>query len=144
MMKKLLKNLVLVIVFVLTMTPVAKATTIVTPYASKYMDSYSVTLDNEGNTLYADYTVFGTGLIDKLGAKTVYFQRSTDKVNWTTQKTCSYSSYSDMIGYDTSLHSSYNSFTGTPGYYYRAYIVLWAEEGGDSEYRYLYTNVIKL
>lgn len=143
-MRKTLSLVVLLFSFVFTFAPVAKAVSEITPYASKYFSSYSVSLDNEGNTLYADYSVCGTGLIDKLGAKTVYFQRSTDKVNWTTQKTCSYSSYSDMIGYDTSLHSSYNSFTGTPGYYYRAYIVLWAEEGGDSEYRYLYTNVIKL
>lgn len=143
-MKKLFNAIALLLVFILTMTPAAQAADDVTPYASKYFDSYSVSLDNEGTTLYADYDVFGTGIIDKLGAKTVYFQRSTDKVNWTTKKTCSYSSYTDMIGYDTSLHSSYNSYTGTSGYYYRAYIVLWAEEGGDSEYRYLYTNIIEL
>lgn len=143
-MKKLLRLFAVILVFVLTFAPAAQATSYIDPLASKYFSSYSVSLDNEGTTLYADYDVFGTGIIDKLGAKTVYFQQSTDKVNWTTKKTCSYSSYTDMIGYDTSLHSSYNSYTGTSGYYYRAYIVLWAEEGGDSEYRYLYTNVIKL
>lgn len=127
-MKKLLRFSTVILVFVLTLAPIAQATSYVNPLASRYFSSYAVSLDNEGTTLYADYDVFGTGIIDKLGAQTVYFQRSTDKVNWTTQKTCSYSSYSDMIGYDTSLHSSYNSFTGTPGYYYRAYIVLWAEE----------------
>lgn len=143
-MRRTLRLLALLFTFVLTFAPVANAASDITPYASKYFSSYSVSLDNEGNTLYADYSVCGTGLIDKLGAKTVYFQRSTDQKAWTTVKTCSYGSYSDMMGYDTSLHSSYNSYTGTSGYYYRAYIVLWAEEGGDSEYRYLYTNVIKL
>lgn len=143
-MKKIFNAIALLLVFILTMAPVAQAAEVVTPYASKYFDSYSVSLDNEGTTLYADYAAFGTDSLDKLGAKTVYFQRSSDQKTWTTVKTCTYTSYSDMVGYDTSVHASYNSYTGTSGYYYRAYVVLWAEQDSDSEYRYLYTNVIKL
>lgn len=143
-MKRLFSAIALMLVFVLTLAPAAQAAVDVTPYASLYFDSYSVSLDNEGTTLYADYDAFSTDILDKLGAKTVYFQRSSDQKTWTTVKTCSYTSYSDMMGYNTSLHSSYNSYTGATGYYYRAYVVLWAEQDSDSEYRYLYTNVIKL
>lgn len=143
-MKRILSFVMTMVLLVMCIAPVAQAASECTPYASKYFSSYSVSLDHDGNTLSANFAVFGTRILDRLGAKTIYFQRSSNNKSWTTVKTVSYTSMAELMKNSTTLHGTTVSYNATPGYYYRAYIVLWAEFNGDNEYRHLYTNSICL
>lgn len=116
----------------------------ITLYSSKYLSSYSTYVDNSGTSLYVDFTVYGYEPLETIGVKTIQVQRSKDNKVWTTMKTYSYTAYPNMVGTGASLHSSYVSYPGTSGYYYRAYVVIWAAKNGVNEYRYIYTNSIKL
>ena len=80
--------------------------------------------------------------MDELGAKTIKIQRSTDNANWETMTTFSKDTRSSMICRNTASHASYVSYTGSAGYYYRAYVVLYAKDGNSTGELYKYTTPI--
>ncbi|MBR4289515.1 MAG: hypothetical protein IKT52_02620 [Oscillospiraceae bacterium] len=82
-----------------------------------------------GNSFEAWFDVTGTGTMDLIGAEFIKIQRSSDNSNWTTVKTFSRSSNSSLVDTDTVTHAAGVSYTGSRGYYYRAYVQLYAEKG---------------
>lgn len=84
--------------------------------------------ETSGTTFQAWFEVTGMRIMDKIGAKEIKIQRSSDNENWTTMKTYSMADYSNLICENTSGHVGCVTYTGTSGYYYRAFIKLYAED----------------
>lgn len=95
-----------------------------------------------GNTFEAWFEVTGTGTMEKIGANFIKIQRSSDNSNWNTVKTYSKDYYSNLMDSNSARHSDYITYTGTSGYYYRAYIELYAKNSSGSGYMDEYTTSI--
>lgn len=113
--------------------------------ASAYFFKSSVYLwPTTGNTFEAWFEVTGTGMMEQIGASFIKIQRSSDDENWSTVATYSKEYYSNLIDRNTGSHSDYITYTGTSGYYYRAYIELYAKNSTGSGYMDRYTTSIYL
>ena len=67
--------------------------------------------------------------MDKVGAKEIKIQRSSDNENWTTMATYTMDDYySTLIAEDIGVHAACVTYTGSSGYYYRAYYKLYAKD----------------
>ena len=98
------------------------------PRASSFFIKSSVYLCNvSGASFEAWFDVTGLGTMDKIGANFIKIQRSSDGENWTTMRTFTKESYSNLVGQNTTTHAAGVSYTGTRGFYYRAYIQLYAK-----------------
>lgn len=98
--------------------------------SSSYFTRSSVYLyETSGTTFQAWFEVTGVRTLDKIGASEIKIQRSSDNENWTTMKTYTMDNYySTLICEDTAVHVACVTYTGTRGYYYRAFIKLYAED----------------
>ena len=113
--------------------------------ASNYFGSHSVYLHKISSTQFqAWFEVTAVRGMDKLGASTIEIQRSTDKSSWTTVATYEMEDYSNMIDQNTSYHESYVTYTYTKGYYYRAYVELYAKRGTGTAVYDAYTSSLDL
>lgn len=129
-MKRFLRCTCLILAMAIVLAIPAFATETVEPRASSYFMKSSVYLCNVSGTYFeAWFDVTGTGTMDVIGAKTIKIQQSSDGENWTTVKTFSKDSYSSLVDTSTTTHTAGVSYTGTRGYYYRAYVQLYAEKG---------------
>lgn len=113
--------------------------------ASNFFWSSSVYLHKtSGTTFQVWFEVDAVGMMDEIGACEIEVQRSHDGVNWTTMRTYFKENNSSMIDTNTGTHSSYVTYTGTAGYYYRAYVVLYAKNSTGIGEMPEYTSSIKL
>ncbi|MBO5130083.1 MAG: hypothetical protein J6B95_07050 [Oscillospiraceae bacterium] len=113
--------------------------------ASNFFLSSSVYLyKTSGTTFEAWFEVDALGTMDELGASLIKIQRSSDGVNWTTMKTVTKEDNSDLICKNTGMHAACITYTGTVGYYYRAYIELYAKNSSGRGEWYRYTSSMKL
>lgn len=113
-----------------------------TPYASAYLASYTAYICPMGDgELQIWYRVTGTGTWADLGVLSIFLYESTDSVNWYWVKTFRHTEYDNMLASNEWQHMSHVDYEGIPGYYYKAYVCIWAgpEDGGDS--RYIWTDV---
>ena len=108
----------------------AYATEAISPKASNYFMRSSVYLCNiSGNSFEAWFEVTGVNIMDAIGVKFIKIQQSSDGANWTTVKTYTKESYPSLIDYDSTYHTAGVSYTAVGGYYYRAFIQLYAKKG---------------
>lgn len=129
-MKRFAQFVSLILVFAIVMAVPAYAAE---SRESAYFAKSSVYLwPTTGNTFEAWFEVTGTGTMQKIGANFIKIQRSSDNSNWTTVKTYSKNDYSNLIDSNSTSHSDYVTYTGTSGYYYRAYIELYAKNSTGS------------
>ena len=127
-MKRIVRCACFALVIVIFMTIPAFATEAINPKASSFFLKCSTYLCNvSGETFEAWFDVTGTGTMDEIGANFIKIQRSSDGTNWTTVRTCAKANYLDLIDYDSVFHTSGIYHEGTGGYYYRAYIQLYAK-----------------
>ena len=113
------------------------------PKGSNYFVNSSVFLCNiSGITFEAWFEVTGTGTMDTIGVNFIKIQRSSDGTNWTTVKTYSKESYTHLVKNNSTVHTAGVSYTATGGYYYRAYIQLYAKKGVNSAIMDEYTSRI--
>lgn len=112
------------------------------PMASLYIDEYSATISAMGfGRVCIDFDIWGTGIMDEIGARSIEVYESSDNVNWTYKQTYSCESYLSMMAEDAT-HCIYNvSYQGVPGRYYKAYICFWSGKNGGGDNRYMWTNV---
>lgn len=144
-MKRFVKSVCLLLVVAILLATPAFATETVEPRSSSYFMRSSVYLYRTSDTTFQVwFDVTAMHSMQELGAKTIKVQRSSDGENWTDMKTYSRDSYSQMIDTNTIAHSDCVSYTGTPGYYYRAYIVLYAKDNSGNGELYRYTASLKL
>ena len=113
--------------------------------ASNYFAAHSVYLYKTSSTQFqAWFEVTAVGTMQKVGASTIKVQRSTDKSNWTTVATYEMEDYSNMVASNTSGHESYVTYTYTTGYYYRAYVELYAKNSNGTAVYDAYTSYLDL
>ena len=142
-MKRFIRCACFVVAMVMVLAIPTFATENAEPKASSFFIRSSVYLCNvSGNSFEAWFDVTGTGTMDVIGASIIKIQRSSDGVNWTTVKTCSKDNYPHLVGYNTTTHAAGVSYTGTAGYYYRAYIELYAKKGINAGAMPEYTSLI--
>lgn len=139
-MKRFMKCLSLVLVMAMLIPTTTMA---VEPRGSYYFMCSSVYLYREqaaDRTFEVWFDVTATHSMEKLGASVIKVQRSSDGENWTTMRTYTKESYSQMICEDTIRHAACVTYTGTSGYYYRAYIELYAEDSSGTGEWYKYSS----
>lgn len=144
-MKRFTRCVCMLLAAVMLMTTPAFATENVDARASNFFWSSSVYLYKTSEvTFQAWFEVAALSTMDELGASVIKIQRSSDGENWSTMKTFTKESYSNLICENTGTHASYVTYTGTAGYYYRAYIILYAKNSSGRAEMYRYTSSIKL
>lgn len=142
-MKRFVRCVTLALVMVMTLAVPAFAAETVEPKASSFFMKSSVYLCNiSGTSFEAWFDVTGTGTMDAIGANFIKIQRSSDGVNWTTVKTCAKENYLYLVDYNSTAHAAGVSYTGTGGYYYRAYIQLYAKNSSGYGTMDRYTSSI--
>lgn len=143
-MKRLIRYTALLLVAVMLMTTPAFAAERAIN-ASNYIMCTSVYLHPTGGTTFQVwFEISALGLMDSLGAYTIKVQRSSDNVNWTTMRTYYPEDYTQMIDVDTILHAGCVEYTGTAGYYYRAYVCMFAQNSKGRGEFCDYTDPIRL
>lgn len=144
-MKRFARLVCLLLVAVIMLTTVASAAENENQRSSSFFGSYSVYLYKTSTSQFqAWFEVTAVGGMQKLGARTIEIQRSTDKSNWTTVKTYSMEDYSNMVASNTGFHESYVTYTYTTGYYYRAYVELYAKNSNGTAVYDTYTSSLDL
>lgn len=113
--------------------------------ASNYFAAHSVYLHRiSGTQFQVWFEVTAVGTMQKVGTSIIKVQRSTDKSNWTTVATYEMDDYSNMVASNTTCHEGYVTYTYTTGYYYRAYVELYAKKSGGTGYYDAYTSSLDL
>ena len=127
-MKLFTKYVCLILSLILLLAIPAQAAE-VNARASEYFTASSVYLYKTSNTTFqAWFEVTCKRTMDKVGAKEIKIQRSSDNQNWSTVATYSMNDYSSLIRNNEIAHVGYVTYTGTSGYYYRAYYNLYAKD----------------
>lgn len=90
------------------------------------------------------FDVVAQDYMDVLGAEKIKIQKSSDGENWLTVMTYNSSYYTHLLDEDVMVHDGYVTYNGALGYYYRAYIVLYAENSTGNGKAYRYTQPIYL
>lgn len=141
MKKKLYTTFILLLSIVFCFVPIANATT---TRASYYLNAYSIDISRDStNTVYVEVTVYGTGIMDDIGAKTItVYEREPDATSWNPVKTFSYTSYSKMMEHDESYHYFYVSYAGKAEYSYKAVAYVYAGKDGDGDTRTMMSAVV--
>lgn len=133
--------LLLIVAMVVPMSATAATGTTVQPYASYYLDSYSAYVNLSGSKVEVWFDVYGTGMMDEVGALSIELYESTDRSNWYWVETFKHSSTSGMLDYGDYSHSGHVTYNGVSGRYYKAYVCVWAGKNGSGDTRYFWTSV---
>lgn len=142
-MKRFVKYVCLLLSLSLLLTIPVMAAEMPDGRSSNFFGSSSVYLyKTSSKTFQAWFDVTAVRTMDKLGASRIKIQRSTDDENWSTVKTCTMDSYGNLVCDNTASHMSYVTYTGSSGYYYRAYIELYAKDEVGTGYWDRYTSSI--
>ena len=127
-MKRIIRCTCFVIVTVLLLSIPAFALDTIDPRGSQFFIASSTYLCNvSGPSFEAWFDVSGADIMDEIGVNFIKIQRSSNGVNWSTVCTFSKENYPHLLDYNTALHTAGVSYTGTRGFYYRAYIQLYAK-----------------
>lgn len=144
-MKRFVKCVCLLLAAAMMMTIPANAAEDMSARSSSFFMKCNVYLYEVSDTIFqACFHVTGMKIMDKIGASEIKIQRSSDNETWSTMKTYSMADYSSMIAEDSITHTSYVTYVGTKGYYYRAYIKLYAEDSTGTGIWNQYTSSIYL
>ena len=139
-------RIIAMILVVVIFTPVhVKATSSVpSPKASYYLDSYNTYIYPAGwGKVQVWFTVTGITYMDDIGALTIKVYESTDQENWTWVETFTNGDTPSMLGHNKYYYSGHVEYSGTIGRYYKAYVTIWAGKDGDGDTRYMWTDVRK-
>lgn len=143
-MKKHIKLVALILVMTILFAVPAQAQGL-EPRASSYFMSSNVYLNKTSTYNFeAWFRVSANDIMDEVGASSIAIQRSSDGENWTTMGTFSKATYPQFIDRNTSVHAACLLYTGTPGYYYRAKITLYAKDSSGTGEMVRYTSKMLL
>ena len=144
-MRNFLRSISLVVVVVMLIAVPAYAAENPAPWGNSYIMSTCVYLYQISSTQFdVWFEIIARGIMDEVGAYEIKIQRSTDGENWTSVKVFTGTVSNGMLDEDTHAHAGYVSYTGTRGYYYRARIVLYAENSSGHGEVIAYTETLKL
>jgi len=99
-------------------------------FSSLYLDSYgaAVTPDS-GGRMVVSVDVIGRGYQEMLGATLIIIYESTDNKVFTRVASYSYEDYPVMMGSGKFYVKDPVTYYGTPGYYYKASVYVYAGDG---------------
>lgn len=141
-MKQFVRNLCVVMAVVMLLTIPAYAAE---PRASDYIMSTCVYLTKESSTRFdVWHEVIALGYMNELGAAEIKIQESTDGQNWTTVETITPSDEPSMTTENDFAYAGSVSYTGVSGRYYRARIIMFAENSTGRGEVTTYTDPLKL
>lgn len=145
-MKRFTQCACLILVFAMAFAVPTSAMEIGNQKASNYFAAYSAYFDHDsGNQYDICFSVTALDEMDELGAKTITLKRSTDQNNWTTVGTYNMSNYSQMVNKNgTFTHAASVDCTCTPGYYYVAFVELYAKDGNSTATKTVWTTTLDL
>ena len=144
-MKRYVRFICLTLVFAMALAlPVAAES--VNQRASNYFATYGAYFDHvSGNNYEIWFDVTAVGWMDELGVKSITLKRSTDEVNWSTVGTYSMSDYSQMVNKNGAVtHVGNVDCTCVPGYYYVAFVELYAKDGNSTATMTIWTTTLDL
>ena len=120
----------LTLICILALPLAANASTVpITPMASLYISSTSVTLDSVGNgRVLLGNAIRGTGIMDQIGVKTIELQ-TLKNGSWQTAYTIVNNDY--LYNSGSYYYDCY--YTVTPGNQYRSYVEFYVADNGGSE-----------
>lgn len=143
-MKKIIRGVCAILVFVVVFSSTAFAAPVEDPRASSYFVATSANLKKTSGGFEIWLDVTATGTMDQLGASTVVVERSSNGSSWSPVKTFTKASYPEMVGTGTAFHTCCLTYTASVGYYYRAIVTFYAKKGtGIGEYPH-YSSSLKL
>lgn len=146
-MKRTMKNIafLLIVAVLLSMPAYAAERDPVMPCENNVLSQYACDLlVSSGNKLQVHFSVTAIEILDKIGALQIEIQRSSDGENWTTVKTYKYADYPSLMATGTAAYSSYVTYYGEYGYYYRAKVSFYGQEGLLLYGKTRYTNTVYL
>lgn len=115
------------------------------PRASDFIMSTCVYLDKTSSTQFdVWHEIIARDIMDELGTCEIQIQESTDGTNWTTVKTFTPEEESSMVTYNNYAYANHVSYTGVPGRYYRARLIMFAENSNGRGEVTTYTETLKL
>lgn len=133
MKKRILSGLLALLMLSSSLCAVATAAPARAPQASLYLDGYGVGVTAKGNRKMAvTYVVFGTDIMDTLGAQTILVEE-WDGEEWVKTGTYSVSKHPEFYASDVSEHTGAVYFYGLPGIQYRATLTAYAALGSGSD-----------
>ena len=113
-MKRFSKCICLVLALVMVLAIPAQAAKIEQSRSSSFFGSSAVYLHETSSTTFqAWFEVTCVRTMDKVGAKEIKIQRSSDNQNWSTVATYSMNNYSNLIFENSSVHAACVTYTGT-------------------------------
>ena len=143
-----MKRFVRYVCLVLTMTLlVAIPTFAAETRSSRFFTSSIACLDQpyaNGRAIHVIFDVLAPRIMDELGVNFIKVQQSADGENWTTVKTFTKAEYINLIGRNTGNHTGYVIYNGIKGYYYKAYMELYAKDSTGTAYMPRYTGSMLL
>lgn len=96
------------------------------PYATGLISGNSLSCSVGSKTVYINATTKSASSMEKIGFKDIKIQRSSDGVNWTTEK-----NVGDLLKQSTSSYGLQNYAVSVKGgYYYRVTLTHYAKESG--------------
>lgn len=100
------------------------------PYASDYLDSYTVGVTAKGGgKMSVTFLVYGARTMDKIGAQKIVVEE-WDGESWTNFAEYTASGNSNFLTTQASEHGASFTFYGIPGLQYRATLYSYAERNG--------------
>lgn len=131
-MKKRAISILMIIVAVCSTFSMASAVDVV-PYASAYLDGYSVALQAEGNgEMSVSMTVDGVGVMDKIGVREIYIEEKYNGV-WNFYDSLDAAEHPEFYDYNSRDYIGTTYFTGRPGRSYRVTLTVYAKKGSGSD-----------
>ena len=135
MKSRVIRLILLILVFAL----VFSSTCFASNRASYYISYYEASISKTGNTIKVNFEVQGTNIMDVVGTTEIYlYERANDGYSWTLVETylSTDSTYtSQMISTNASIKHSHVSYSGSASKQYLAYVVCYAEKNGGSDSR---------
>ena len=133
------KNMVRISVIILVLALLLPSTAFAMMEASDYLSYYNAYITKSGNTIYVNFDVQGTLIMDYVGVTEIYlYEKTSPSGSWSFVKTflSSNPAYtSSMIGTYTNFKDDYVSYSGNSSYQYKAYVTVYAEKDGGSDSR---------
>lgn len=128
-MKRVLKLICIVLSLSMLLAIPAQAAETGNARESSFFSNSAVYLYKQsGNTFQAWFEVTCVRTMDKVGAKEIKIQRSTDNETWSTMATYTMDNYSALIRSNAVGHDACITYIGSSGYYYRAQYKLYAKD----------------
>ena len=141
-MKKRIFRIVAIIIVLATLFTSSAYAEVQPMRNSKYIDSYCAYLySDKANYVQVWFEVNANIASNQVGVTQIILQKSSDLESWTPVKTFYSSAYPNMLASNAYLNVSHVDSIVTGGYYYRAGVNIYVENGG-SDSRFITTDPI--